>query len=281
MFILYFGHVNIDTVLNVRELTRRGESREVLRYEERVGGTAYNAYKSLINLGVPSKIFSVIGEDLNEKLDGYFVVGIKNPKCWIISAENEQKAYVYQGEWRYEKKLNIEYDELGNFQWLHLSTGNPRFYRKIAREGKKRGRKIGFDPSQEIHYLYDEKIFREIFSFADIFFCNQKEFNKAIEFVGDEIYNKRIIKTMGKEGVSLFLPEKGWKNFRAYPSRVVNTIGAGDSFRAGFYAGLYRNMSIEESVKLGIAVSSFVVESEESYYTRSFEDALKRKINID
>ena len=46
----------------------------------------------------------------------------------------------------------------------------------------------------------------------------------------------------------------------ALPIRAVDATGAGDSFRAGFYAGQYYGLSLEESIITAAATSSFVVE---------------------
>ncbi|WP_175266650.1 PfkB family carbohydrate kinase [Acidiplasma cupricumulans] len=48
--------------------------------------------------------------------------------------------------------------------------------------------------------------------------------------------------------------------FDAYLTKDIHdTVGAGDSFRAGFYFGLYNNFNIEDSVKLGNIVASYAI----------------------
>ena len=42
---------------------------------------------------------------------------------------------------------------------------------------------------------------------------------------------------------------------------MKDPTGCGDSYRAGFYSGLYHGYSLKESLILGAAVSSFVIES--------------------
>jgi sugar/nucleoside kinase (ribokinase family) len=46
----------------------------------------------------------------------------------------------------------------------------------------------------------------------------------------------------------------------ARASAIVDTTGAGDAFRAGFYAGLFRRKELSECAKLGAATASFVIE---------------------
>jgi len=274
-YLLYFGHVNKDIILEVGEFGDVGESREVLDYESRWGGTAYNAYRSLKNLGVPVKIFSVVGPKMDENLEGYFVRDRINPACWIITDGREQMAYIYQGKWKREDMLKIDYKELQKFQWIHFSTGNPDFYLKVARYARKIGKNIGFDPSQEIHYLYDEGKFRKLLDLADIFFCNEKEYQKALELAGDALLEKIIVRTEGDRGASLYIPGDGWKRKESFRANVVDTTGAGDSFRAGFYAALYHGYSLERALEIGNFVASKVVGSDRSYYNGTWEDVMR------
>ncbi len=267
MFLLYFGHVNFDTILRVSRLPGKGESTEVLNIFERIGGTAYNAYMGLRALGVPVHLFTVVGEDFSDKLEGWVIKGSRTPRCWIVSDGKEQSAFMYQGLWKNEEELHIDFDALGEYEYLHFSTGNPKFYLKVAREGKRKGAKIAFDPSQEIHYVYDRRMFRELLDLADLFFCNEREYEKAEEYASDILYSKIIVRTEGDRGASLYLPEEGWKHFPANKVDVVDTTGAGDSFRAGFYAALYHGYSIEDAVKCGNSIAAKVVSSTDTYYT--------------
>ncbi len=269
-YILYFGHVNIDVILRIQNFGNLGESREVLGYESRLGGTAYNAYRSLISLRVPSKIFSVIGPEI-EGIDGYFVRDDKTPTCWLITDGKEQMAYIYQGKWKKLHRMEIDIP-IEDFEWLHFSTGNPEFYIKMAKKAKELGKKISFDPSQEIHYIYNEKTFMEMLSFADLFFCNEKEYEKAFNFAQDKIFEKIIIRTEGEKGASIYMPNEGWEHIEAEKVNVVDTTGAGDTFRAGFYAALYRGYGIKEAVKFGNLAAAKVVQSKDTFYTGIWED---------
>lgn len=271
-YLLYFGHVNIDTILRVRDLPERGESREVVEIKERTGGTAYNTYKSLRALGVPAHIFTVVGKDFREELEGIIIRGEITPRCWIVTDGREQTAFVYQGLWKKKDALNIPRERLRDYEILHFSTGNPHFYLKVAREAKKMGIKIGFDPSQEIHYIYNQEIFRELLELADYFFCNENEYEKAEKWADDILKKKTVIRTEGEDGASLYLPERGWSHYPAEEVRVEDTTGAGDSFRAGFYAALYRGKSLEECVKYGNKVAGKVVSSSISYYIGTWEE---------
>ncbi len=265
-YLLYFGHVNVDVIMHVKEFAPIGESREVGMYESRIGGTAYNAYKSLKNLGVPVKIFSVISPEMEDEVEGYFVFDDRNPTCWVVTDGREQMAYVYQGKWNRREELSLDYEVLQDFDWIHISTGNPDFYLDIARYAKKMGKNIGFDPSQEIHYVYGEERFIRLLELSDLFFCNEREYKRALELAGDLLFEKTIVRTEGAKGASLYIPEKGWLREEAFKVPVIDTTGAGDSFRAGFYAALYHGHSLQDALRIGNFVASKVVSNEASYY---------------
>lgn len=264
-FLLYFGHVNIDISLRVEDFGDVGESREVYSYFSRIGGTAYNAYRGLRALDVPAEIFSVVGPEIREDIDGYLVRDRRNPTCWIITNGQEQMAYLYQGLWKELHKMDVELP-LEKYEWLHFSTGNPRFYVKIARKARRLGKKIAFDPSQEIHYVYTREIFKEILHLSDMFFCNIQEYERAREYAPSLLEEKIIIRTEGPRGASFYTPQNGWIHIPTLLARVVDTTGAGDTFRAGFYAALYRGYDILDAVKYGNLAALSVVESSRSYY---------------
>ena len=49
------------------------------------------------------------------------------------------------------------------------------------------------------------------------------------------------------------------------PAKVVNTVGAGDSYIAGFTYGILNGWSVPECMKKGAEVSSAVVSKFEPY----------------
>ncbi len=275
-FVLYFGHINYDVLIEVESFAEPGESKNIKRWKRRIGGTAYNAYKSMRALDIPVKVFSVIGNDFEERVDGYFVYDEKTPVCFIISKGSEQMAYVAQDLWLNENALHLDPKLLQKFEYLHFATGNPHFYLKLMREAKFTGKRIVFDPSQEIHYLYTKEIFSEMLQMADLFFCNSAEYDKATEFAGEVLKDKLIIRTEGENGASIHIPQKGWYHYPAYSVEVCDTVGAGDAFRAGFYAALYRGFDIETSIYYANAAASASVENDTGYITVGWKEIERR-----
>ena len=102
----------------------------------------------------------------------------------------------------------------------------------------------------------------EILDVVDILFPNKAEV-KALS--GDENV-KTAVKILGKKvdiiavklGADGAIAQKGAETMLvpAFPVEVIDTIGAGDSFDAGFIYGYLRNWPLERSLKLAVACGS-------------------------
>jgi fructokinase len=67
-----------------------------------------------------------------------------------------------------------------------------------------------------------------------------------------------VIARMGKEGSMAITPE-GAVKAEAFSVEVIDTVGAGDVYNAGFIAARIRGKSLQESLVMGNAVSGFAV----------------------
>ncbi len=89
------------------------------------------------------------------------------------------------------------------------------------------------------------------------------------DFLKDKVERgmKIAVATFGEQG-SLACNRDGFHVGHVVPARkVVNTVGAGDSFIAGFLYGILSGWSVEECLKKGAQVASSVVEVFEPWVT--------------
>lgn len=70
---------------------------------------------------------------------------------------------------------------------------------------------------------------------------------------------KLVISTLGDKG-SIVYDGDNYTTFGIIPCNVVDTMGAGDSYIAGFLKGILEGMSINECMKTGATNSSFTLE---------------------
>ncbi|KJE49661.1 MULTISPECIES: nucleoside kinase [Acidiplasma] len=272
-FLSFFGHLNIDVKLGVLNLPMPGEATSVKNLNNVYAGTAGNFAFVSKSLGVDYDLYAAVSRSthsgfldfLRQRNIDYKHIKIfdddTGPICYIASDGKEQIAYMYQGP-VYTKWKPSEYFEYDNYRYIHFGTGPAEEYIKIAEKNK--NSKIVFDPGQETWYMYTKNTAMAMINLSNIMIINNNEFSyllKMVQHTKDDLLNylDYIIVTCGSHG-SVIYSKDGEKHFDAYLTKDIHdTVGAGDSFRAGFYFGLYNNFNIEDSVKLGNIVASYAI----------------------
>jgi len=101
---------------------------------------------------------------------------------------------------------------------------------------------------------------------VDILFCNDIEAKAMIEtedvqeaFNGLKEMSQTIFVTRGERGSWASSPTEEKVTVNVFPTKVVDTTGAGDLFAAGALYGIIRNYSLKESAILGSHCASEVV----------------------
>ena len=101
---------------------------------------------------------------------------------------------------------------------------------------------------------------------VDILFCNDIEAKAMIEtedvqeaFNGLKEMSQTIFVTRGERGSWASSPTEKKVTVNVFPTKVVDTTGAGDLFAAGALYGIIRNYSLKESAILGSHCASEVV----------------------
>lgn len=124
-------------------------------------------------------------------------------------------------------------------------------------ELKKKGAKICFDYATEVEDpLVDATIAYVDYAFFSFETCNLevKDFLKKIVEKGSQI----AVATFG-EGGSLAYDGEKYYQYGIHPAEVVNTVGAGDSYMAGFMYAVMSKKEIPECQKTGAEIAAKVV----------------------
>jgi 6-phosphofructokinase 1/ribokinase len=254
-FLNVFGHINRDIILRVPHIPKVG-SVAVTEREVCCVGSAFNTAMIAAKLDVSVDIYSAAGRSLKECVeilrrngaggDGVLLGEDDGPFCYIFYDGNEQVAAIYQGPMD-----NARWQSFGGAEWTHFCTGSPESCLEVAE--KVRG-KIALDPGQEVFYKYDRRILKKLMKYADLLFCNKNEYGYILKLVGEpEI---RIILTLGREGARLIHRKKEIDIPAKKVDKVVKTVGAGDSFRAGFYRAIMNGKTFEDAVRFANEVAS-------------------------
>ena len=96
--------------------------------------------------------------------------------------------------------------------------------------------------------------------------CNHLEFRsetvgEKILFLSERTNTKHICVTKGEYGAILFFNDQFFNN-KGYPAKVVDTVGAGDSFLASLISNLLEKKDPNEALNFACAVGSLVASRE-------------------
>ncbi len=278
-FVGAFGHVVLDYIITVPHLPRPDTSIAILDRKRYFGGTAGNLARAAARLGTKVSLASFVGTDFPQDYraalakDGVDlrdlreVRGFPTPTAWVFSdPKGQQMTIIDQGPWRTAPDMPVLTHSVRDVELVHIGTGRPEYYAKVAAAAEELDRPIAFDPSQEIRYVYDRRRFRALFRKATYFFGNEAEVAQAMRYLGaasvaDLLRTAQVVVvTLGARGSAVITREGRFRIPAVRPKRIVDVTGAGDAYRAGFYAGLARGYDPRRCGLLGSAVASFALE---------------------
>jgi len=279
-FLCVYGHTNLDYIMSLERFPELNTSVNVREKRSYFGGTGANVATIAASLGVPTALCSYVGNDFPEDFralmrekgvdlrDLVEVEGQETPTVWVISdGDHNQIAYVYQGPMARMESMPLLLCAAKEAEWVHIITGRPPYYLKVMEELKRTGKRIAFDPAQEIHNVWNKGWFSKAIEMAEAFFCNESELRTALRYLDmstpEEILEKvgLLVNTRGAHGSVVYTREEKITVPAIKPARIVDTTGAGDAFRAGFFAGLHRELPLKECALAGSAAASYVIEA--------------------
>jgi sugar/nucleoside kinase (ribokinase family) len=279
-FLGVYGHAAIDIIYSSGRFPDPNTCVELVGRREYFGGTGANLARIAAALDVKTALASHVGDDFPDEFkralqsggvdvtDVIKVRGQRTPFIIMISdSGHNQIGFVDQGAVREQDRLPVRTHTVDSSKFVHIGTGRPSYMYKVAKRAKWRKKTVCFDPAQEIHYVYTPETLRQILEYCQVLFLNSSELETAKRYLNLEddrellSYAKVIVHTRGSEGSRIITDDDEVYVGAISPDKVVDTTGAGDGFRAGFYAGLSRSLPIEECAWVGASAASFVVES--------------------
>lgn len=129
-----------------------------------------------------------------------------------------------------------------------------------------KGTLVSFDYADRL----DDPLVEETFPYVDYgFFSYKKERDDWIEkYLQDKVSRgmRIAVATFGEKGSLAWDGERFYEG-PVFPARVVNTVGAGDSYIAGFLAGILKGEPIGKAMEQGARVAARVVSVFEPWVT--------------
>lgn len=257
--VIVVGELNADLIFNqLASLPEIGKEKLAGRMTLTLGSSAAIFASNLSSLGSKVAFIGKIGDDIigrfckeqldNKRVDTSMVLvdDSLDTGATVVLNFNEDRAMVtHQGAMKHLSLEDITTENIAKGNHLHFSSYflQPGFRHKLSglfRLAKEAGMTTSFDVQWDPEEKWEFDL-KEVIPYVDVFLPNEKELQKltgkatteeAIEDIRG-ITNILAVKMGNKGSMLVYNGEKIFKT--AFLNKeVVDAIGAGDSFNAGF-----------------------------------------------
>lgn len=245
--------------------------------EVRRGGTGANIAFSLAKLGHRPLLVASVGKDFDGEYRGWLDSAGVDTSAVRVSETRHTARFVcttdsalaqissfYPGAM--SEADTIDLAELGEFDLVLISPDDPAAMVRHTQSCRDRGVPFAADPSQQLAFA-DGDMIRDLIDGATYLFSNDYEsalIQKKTGWTAADV-SARVgtqVTTRGKDGVTVYLPDGEVVEVSAIPGvTAVDPTGVGDSFRAGYLAGIAAGLSVERCAQVGCTIASLVVET--------------------
>ncbi len=271
--IVSLGRINIDIVMNVDKLPSANEHVFSEHSSFTFGGSAANFATQSTKLGVKTGLISCVGDDLYGQLitknlhetgvDTKAILVLDNQPTGLFFLAHSPKegdaVYAELGANKFLEKHVLDEEYFARVRTLHIAGGFPNLISRAINLATTEGMIVSVDPGRAAADVDFSKIIKKI----DLLFVNQSE---LMEYFGIETKEKQLrnfaktfpgilIVKMGEKG-SIATDGFEYVNSPIFEVTVKDTLGAGDSFAAGFVTAWTRSENIEQALNFANATAS-------------------------
>jgi len=272
--VVIVGNVDVDIIAGpIDDWPEWGTEIGVDTVDMRIGGQAANTAVVLADLGVPASIVTVAGDDLFGKaleqrfvemgisVEGLELIEGKTPHTVAITHTNSERSFLSDESVMRFMDVHFVSSKLAEVKGAHILfcginvlSGLRRGDLKMLLESLHNDNVIYLDPGwpPDGWKSFRPQI-RSLLNSLDWFLPNEAELiavtqknsiSSAVESFQRDFASSAMVK-MGSEG-SLMISRENSKEYSTERSEnVVDTIGAGDSFNAGFICSAAANGSYD------------------------------------
>lgn len=291
---LVIGATMLDIVANLDSLPVRGGDAYIKQQEMLLGGCAYNVASILKHFNIPNTLFAPIGSGMYAsfienklKEEGYSSpiksIDMDNGYSMCIVEADGERTFItlpgiecyFRKEWFDSLDINL-YDKV-YISGYELEGEGGNVILDFLEDNK--DLEIYYAPGPRINYI-SEDIHKRLFKLSPIIHLNEKEVKEYTKESGYEeatntlrnLTNNTVILTLGDKGAyyssrekEAFIPSKA--------SRVLDTIGAGDSHIGTIIACLSKDKNLEFAIEQANKIAAKVVSVKGSTLTKEeFEE---------
>ena len=273
--VIVVGELNVDLILNsIDSFPEMGKEKIAKAMTLTLGSSSAIFASNLSSLGAKVAFVGKIGDDpfgglviksLQEKKvnTDFIITGKLNTGATIVLNYSEDRAMVtYPGAMEDLTIADINEEAIKSAKHLHFSSyflqpgiqpGLSKLFKTAKDNGLTTSLDIQWDPNEKWNFNY-----REVLPFVDVFLPNEQEAllltrESVLENAIKELtsYAKYVVVKLGSKGSIAATGNKSVFKQSFYNKDVVDAIGAGDSFNAGFIFKFINGSGIDECQSFG------------------------------
>jgi adenosine kinase len=263
----------------------------------RRGGCAANIAFALARLGHQPLLVGAVGRDFDVEYRGWLddagvdtsgvlVSDTRHTARFVCTTDASlaQIATFYTGAM--SEARDIDLAALGDdFDLVLVGPDDPEGMQRHTRSLRERGIAFAADPSQQLAWA-DGELIRDLIDGAAYLFSNDYEAALIEQKTGwtsadvQSHVDTRVV-TRGKDGVSVYPADGEPVEVKAIEGVVaIDPTGVGDSFRAGFLAGVAAGLDLERSAQIGCTIAASVVETKGTQEYELTRDGFLKRLGV-
>lgn len=278
--LLVVGEINPDIILRGANVVPTFGQVEKLVDQAAltIGSSSVITACGAARLGLKVAFVGVVGDDVYGRylLNAMQERGIDTTHCIVdkhlqtgftiilAKPDGDRAMLTYQGTIAALRSQQVNQGLLTQIKHIHVGSyflldglrdGLPSLFETAREHGATTSLDTNWDPKE--HWEISS-----ILPYCDVLLPNQAE---AVELSGSQDLDSAVTKLAGtvptlavKLGGKGGLVQQGDEmvRLRPYPVQVIDTVGAGDSFNAGFLYGFIQQWSLKQSLQLALACGS-------------------------
>jgi sugar/nucleoside kinase (ribokinase family) len=274
--VLVVGELNVDLILNsIDSFPEMGKEKLAKKMDLTLGSSSAIFASNLSSLGSKVSFVGKIGDDqfgvlVNESLanKGVNTNYLIRSKEWntgatiVLNFDEDRAMVTYPGAMEHLTNRDIPDEALRLSKHLHFSSyflqpgmqsGIVDLFKKAKEFGLTTSLDIQWDPNEKWDFDY-----KKVLPFVDVFLPNEQELlfltkEKSIDDAVKKLSNvaNHLAVKLGSKGSLLVTEGKSIFKESYLNKNVVDAIGAGDSFNAGFIFKFINGSSLEECQNFG------------------------------
>ncbi len=274
--VLVVGDLNVDLIMNkINKMPQIGEEQRADEMDLVMGGSTAIFASNIAKLGSKTEFMCKLGDDsfgrfLLKEMEKQGVntesiitdPELRTGATIIFFIEEDRMMVTYPGAMEHLSSNEISDDILGSARHIHTSA---IFFQPKLKEGLadlfRRAKKLGLSTSMDTQWDPEENWdlgLEEILPHLDFFLPNEEEFIRLagkpdLESALDSVahFNTCFVIKRGAKGAMMFQNGEK-KSIDSLPiPEIIDTIGAGDSFNAGFIHAYLNGKEMETCLNEG------------------------------